>query len=56
MSAFTMEKIAVLAPIESASVRITVAVKPGLRRNWRAASLRFCTNTSIDTLLARQQC
>jgi len=31
-----MEKIAVFAPIESARARMTVAVKPGLRRNWRA--------------------
>src|SRR5258708_21436584 len=48
MSAFTMEKIAVFAPMESASVRITVTVKPGLRRNWRAANLRFLPKASID--------
>src|ERR1700733_11098992 len=47
MSAFTMEKIAVFAPMESASVKITVTVKPGLRHNWRAANLRFCSNASI---------
>ncbi|MGA7312535.1 MAG: hypothetical protein WBX22_01070 [Silvibacterium sp.] len=42
------EKIAVFAPIESASVRITVALKPGLRHDWRAANLRFCPKASID--------
>src|SRR5258707_4249788 len=48
MSACTMEKIAVFAPMASARVRITVTVKPGLRRNWRAANLRFCLKASID--------
>src|SRR5216683_4814357 len=55
MSAFTMEKIAVFAPMESASVRITVTVKPGLRNNWRVANLRFCPNASIDDPPGGQQ-
>jgi hypothetical protein len=37
MSAFTTEKIAVFAPMASASVMITVAVKPGLLLNCRTA-------------------
>jgi hypothetical protein len=48
MSAFTMEKMAVFAPMESAKVRITVAVKPGLRRNCRTANLKFCSSVPIE--------
>ena len=51
MSAFTIEKIAVFAPIERARVMMTVAVKPGSRRTWRAASLMFCPRASIGGLL-----
>jgi hypothetical protein len=43
-----MEKIAVFAPMESAKVRITVPVKPGLRRNCRTANLRFCPSIPIE--------
>ncbi len=43
-----MEKIAVFAPMESASVRITVTVKPGLRHNCRTANLRFCPTVAIE--------
>jgi hypothetical protein len=52
MSALTMEKMAVFAPIESASVRMTVRVKPGFRQSWRIANLRFCPKASIGTPLA----
>jgi hypothetical protein len=49
--AFTKEKIAVLAPMESARVTTTTTVNPGLRPNWRAANLR-CRLLSITILLA----
>src|ERR1700694_2767943 len=48
MSAFTMEKTVVFAPMDSDKVMMTVTVKPGLRHNWRAANLRFCPKASID--------
>jgi hypothetical protein len=48
-----MEKIAVFAPIESASVRMTVTVKPGLRRNWRMPNLRLCPSVPIEALTNR---
>jgi hypothetical protein len=34
-TALTTEKMAVVAPIPTASVAIAVMAKPGLRRNWR---------------------
>src|SRR2546425_12179787 len=40
--ALTSEKMAVLAPIERASVTTTVSVKPGFRTNWRAGNVRCC--------------
>jgi hypothetical protein len=43
----TTEKIAVFAPMENANVRITVTVKPGLRRNCRAANASFCPSRAI---------
>jgi hypothetical protein len=43
-----MEKIAVLAPMESASVKMTVKVKPGLRVSWRAANLRCWLKVPIE--------
>ena len=47
-SALTTEKIAVFAPMESASVRITVPVKAGVRHNCRTANLRFCPSIPIE--------
>ena len=47
MSAFTMEKIAVFAPMDKAKVTITVTVKPGLRCNWRPANRRCCAQLPI---------
>src|SRR5579863_3572504 len=49
MSALTTEKMAVLAPMERASVRMTVAVKPGLRASWRRAWRRL----RVDELMRR---
>src|SRR5579862_7880909 len=48
MSAFTKEKIAVLGPTESATVMMTIAVKPGLRLSCLAANLRYCPQFSIE--------
>ena len=39
-SASTTVKIAVFAPMPSASVRTATAVKPGFSSNWRKANLR----------------
>src|SRR5438445_13877256 len=41
-TACTKVKIAVLAPMPSATVRTTVAVNPGNFTNWRRANLRSC--------------
>jgi hypothetical protein len=51
-SALTIEKMAVLAPMERASVTVTVQVKAGLRLSWRTANLKNCiivpdTNTGM---------
>ena len=55
MSPFTMEKMAVLAPMESASVRTTVKVKPGLSRSCRTADLRFWRKMPMDAPAFRVQ-
>src|SRR4029077_10857213 len=55
MSAFTMEKIAVFEPNGSARVTITVAVKPGLRRNCRNPKRRFCPSPVIFPSLVPQR-
>ena len=50
MTPFTIEKIAVFAPIPSASVRIATVVKPGLRRSIRnpcRTSRVTSSNTSL---------
>src|SRR5262245_16037102 len=48
MTAFTTEKIAVLAPIPSASVRIVTIAKPGDRSRFRAA----CRTSRIKPSIA----
>src|ERR1017187_7941823 len=52
----TTEKMAVLAPIPSASAEIAVAVKPGLWRSIRKACLRSIQKVSIRELDAARGC
>jgi hypothetical protein len=47
-SAFTTEKMAVFAPIPSASVKIAMAVKPGLFASIRIPYFRSCQNVSMN--------
>jgi hypothetical protein len=46
ITAFKTEKIAVLAPIPTASVKMVRMAKPGERRRFRRADLRSWTNES----------
>src|ERR1700679_4318169 len=50
-TAFTSVKMAALAPIPRASVRMTVMVKPGVLRNWRNPYVRSWIKTLMQPSL-----